>query len=530
MQYAGHSGAAITGAGLLPIRPKSEAQGKRVALGPSFRLWSVLAITVSPFGPVARQRRMTRLMANVTAMRPFTTFPRERAVGRMWRWSLARQFLVIHFGVALIGVLLTGIWIGNQIESTVLSRTAGVTALYVDSLITPRLQNLATSAQLSPDQVAEFDSLVTGTALGQGVVVFKIWSPDGRVLYSPDRSLIGQQFPTTDEFQTAVRGQVAADMSDLSEPENLHERALWSRLIEVYAPVRRDLDGRIIAVNEFYLAPDQLDAEISAARLRAWVIISALGISLYAVTAGIVKRGSDTIEQQRARLQEQVSELASLHERVLQAANRTTTLNEQALRRISADLHDGPGQVLALASLRMDALGRVCGDDPDYLIVNDALRDALKDVRSISNGLRLPELEAVAVQDILDRAINDHERRTGTWIERTYERLPARVPLAVKIAVVRTLQEALSNATRHARGADVVVRAWGQGGHLYVEIADSGPGFDLTDAPSADSGHLGLAGMRERAELLGGSFTVRTAPRAGTTVRACWPVVDHVAA
>ena len=435
----------------------------------------------------------------------------------------------MHFGVALLGVLLTGMWIGNQIESTVLSRTASVTALYVDSLITPRLQNLATSASLAPDQVAEFDNLVTGTALGQGVVVFKIWSPDGHVLYSPDRTLIGQQFPTTDEFQTAVHGQVAADMSDLSEPENVRERALWSRLIEVYAPVRRDLDGQIIAVNEFYLAPDQLEAEIADARLHAWLIISALGILLYAVTAGIVKRGSDTIELQRARLEEQVSELATLHERVLQAANRTTTLNEQALRRISADLHDGPGQVLALASLRMDALGRVCGDSPDYLMVYDALRDALKDVRAISSGLRLPELEVVAVEDILDRAINDHERRTGTWIERQYERLPSRVPLAVKIAVVRTLQEALSNATRHARGAEVVVRAWGQGGHLYMEVADTGPGFDLDDVPAPDSGHLGLAGMRERAELLGGNFTVRSAPGAGTTVRACWPVTEHIA-
>jgi signal transduction histidine kinase len=260
------------------------------------------------------------------------------------------------------------------------------------------------------------------------------------------------------------------------------------------------------------------------------LIIGALGIALYAVTAGVVKRASNTIEQQRNRLQEQVAELATLHERVLQAASRTTTLNEQALRRISADLHDGPSQVLALASLRMEALARVCGDDPDYTIVHDALRDALKEVRAISSGLRLPELEVVPVHDILDRALGDHERRTGTWIEREYERLPARVPLAVKIALVRTLQEALSNATRHARGADVVVRCWGQGGHLYMEVADNGPGFEMSAAPASDAGHLGLAGMRERAELLGGSFSVRTAPGAGTTVRACWPLVEHVTA
>jgi signal transduction histidine kinase len=110
---------------------------------------------------------------------------------------------------------------------------------------------------------------------------------------------------------------------------------------------------------------------------------------------------------------------------------------------------------------------------------------------------------------------------------RIFEGLPPRAPLAVKIAVVRTVQEALSNATRHAGGADVSVHAWGQGAHLYVEVTDRGPGFELSKAPNVDAGHLGLAGMRERAELLGGSFALRTAPGAGTTVRAYWPLLEH---
>jgi signal transduction histidine kinase len=466
-------------------------------------------------------------MATMAAVRPvISALPRSPMQGRL-RWSLARQFLVLHFGVVLICVLLTGVWIGHQIESTVLSRTASVTALYVDSLITPRLQYLAGSASLPAEQVSELDSVVTGTALGQGVVVIKIWSPEGRILYAPDRSLIGQQFPTTHEFQTALRGQVAVEMSDLSDPDNAQERATWSRLIEVYAPARRDLDGKIVAVNEFYLVPGQFESEIGDARLRAWLIIGALGLVLYVVTAGIVRRGSTTINQQQARLEEQVVELASLHERVRQAANRTTMLNEQALRRISADLHDGPGQVLALACLRMDALRELCGDHPDYGIVHDALRDSLKEVRAIARGLRLPELETVTVQQVLDRVIDLHERRTATWIERNYERVPSWVPLAVKIAMVRTLQEGLSNATRHARGADVIVRAWGQGGRLYLEVADAGPGFEPARTPAADAGHLGLASMRERAELLGGTFTIRTAPGAGTTLRACWPAVER---
>src|SRR5689334_11519758 len=95
------------------------------------------------------------------------------------QWSLTRQFLVGHFAIVLLGVLLTGAWIGNQIEASVLDRTASVTNLYVNSVIGPRLQNLARSAWLTPNEIADLDHLITDTPLGQGVVVFKIWSPDG---------------------------------------------------------------------------------------------------------------------------------------------------------------------------------------------------------------------------------------------------------------------------------------------------------------------------------------------------------------
>jgi signal transduction histidine kinase len=465
-------------------------------------------------------------MAGIAAVQQVALAGQAENVPHAPRWSLARQFLVAHLAIVLVGVVVTGVWIANQIEASVLDRTGSVTALYVDSVISPRLQNLAQARWLSSAEIADLDHLMTETALGQGVVVFKIWSPDGRVLYSPDRGLIGRQFPLSGDLEKSVDGQVTVDMSDLSEPENEHERAQWSHLIQVYAPVRRNLDGQVIAVNEFYLLPDELEAQIGAARLRAWLIVGGLGALLYLLSAGIVKRGSDTIERQRTRLQQQVQELGLLHERVLQAASRTTALNEQSLRRISADLHDGPAQVLALAMLRLDALKTPCGDHADFGVVRDAVWDALTEVRAISSGLRLPELEAVAVSDVLERAVADHERRSGTPVKRVTDHLPLRTPLAVKIALVRTLQEALSNSTRHGGSANVSVHAWGQADRLWLEVADCGPGFDESTMPVVESGHLGLAGMRERAELLGGTFTVRSASGAGTTIRACWPLVD----
>jgi signal transduction histidine kinase len=222
-----------------------------------------------------------------------------------------------------------------------------------------------------------------------------------------------------------------------------------------------------------------------------------------------------------------------LHERVRQAADRTTTLNEQALRRISADLHDGPGQALALALLRLDALQGPCADQDgygrtraDFHTVHTAVRDALSEVRAISAGLRLPELGPLSVAQVASRAIDDHQRRSGVRVEQQLEHLPEQAPLSIKIALLRTLQEALSNATRHGGGVEIRVDLRADADALQLTVTDHGPGFVVDEAER--SGRLGLKGMRERAELLGGTFEVRSAPAAGTAVLACWPLAARV--
>jgi signal transduction histidine kinase len=460
-------------------------------------------------------------------------FSRARLGAHRRPWSLAREYLLASLVVVLGGVLITGAWIGHQIESSVLDRTAGFTALYVDSVVSPNLQALATDDRwISATDMAALDRLVTNTRLGQGVALFKIWSLDGRVLYSPDQTLIGRQFPIDPGLAQAARGEVKADMSTLDEPENTNERQHYNRLVEVYAPVRESNGGRVIAVNEFYLLPDALESAVLDAQLRSWAVVGVIGLVTYLLLAGIVKRGSDTIQRQQGQLQQRLDQNARLHERVRQAAGRTTALNEQSLRRISADLHDGPGQALALALLRLDALQTPSADissdqaRSDFTTVHGAVRDALTEVRAISAGLRLPELGSLSLEQVAERAIADHRRRSGIDVAARLDDLPEQAPLPIKIALLRTLQEALSNATRHGGGQGVSVELRHKDAALHLVVADRGAGFDTQAA--ARTGRLGLAGMRERAELLGGSFEVRSAPGAGTAVRVSWPLAMRV--
>jgi signal transduction histidine kinase len=100
--------------------------------------------------------------------------------------------------------------------------------------------------------------------------------------------------------------------------------------------------------------------------------------------------------------------------------------------------------------------------------------------------------------------------------------LPHEAPLATKIAVYRVLAEALSNATRHGGGVDVRVTAQTDGGRLALEVSDAGPGFEAGAA--SDPTRLGLAGMRERVELLGGRLEVTSAPGSGTRVQVLLPL------
>jgi signal transduction histidine kinase len=226
-----------------------------------------------------------------------------------------------------------------------------------------------------------------------------------------------------------------------------------------------------------------------------------------------------TIQKHAAELARLLEVNGQLHERLRRSAGRTTALNEQALRRLGADLHDGPAQALAFALLRLEG---VADERGELVRVRSAIQDALNEIRAVSAGLRLPELTDLPITEVLTQAVRDHERRSGTGVALEARDLPIDVPLPIKIAAFRALQEALSNATRHGGGAEVSVKACVCREQLCLTVSDRGPGFALVQAEH--KGRLGLASMRERAELLGGRFRVQSSSR-GTAVHLRWPLV-----
>jgi signal transduction histidine kinase len=446
------------------------------------------------------------------------------------RWnaqSLAVQFLLAGGLVSFAALLIVGFLVTRQIEEGVTRNSAATTALYVDSVIAPLLPDMRKSTTLSDTVVRALDETLSQGTLGERLVSFRLWGRDGTILYAKDKSLVGKKFGSSDNLATAWTGRVVAEFNRLDDLESAAERARGEPLLEIYNPVLQPWSGEVVAVSEFYEVAADFEKTLRNARLWSWLAVAAQTLAVFALLSVIVFRGSRMIETQSRALQERVGELSrllsqnrQLRLRVQHASQRVAALNERYLRRVGADLHDGPAQLVALAALRLDSDALTSPAAPEasrereILAIKSSLDEAMREIRNICNGLVLPHIETAELAEILRLAVAAHEQRTGASVSLSMSGTPGTLSPSEKICVYRFVQEALNNSYRHAGGTGQAVAQRFEGGRLVVEVTDKGSGFDpATVRPEG----LGLAGMRERIESLGGQFTVQSSA-SGTTV------------
>lgn len=216
---------------------------------------------------------------------------------------------------------------------------------------------------------------------------------------------------------------------------------------------------------------------------------------------------------------------AELKAKIDTAYRRGSEINERALRRIGADLHDGPAQLLGLVLLKIDELsphldGSKGPDGQETLdLIRRAAKEALNEIRNTARGLVLPDIEQVSLAAALSLAVKYHEQRTNTKVTTDIGTLPAHVPLPITISLFRFVQEALNNAFRHAGGKGQRLAAHFDGKAIAVEVMDEGPGFDPASIEPARE-KLGLSGLKHRIEALGGTFALASQPGKGTRLSA----------
>ena len=439
--------------------------------------------------------------------------------------SPIKQFLLAGGVVTLVATLSIGAFVTDLISKAVTRNTAAATALYVDSVIAPILPDMTTTEQLDEAVERALDETLGQGALANRLLSFRLWRGDGTVLYSNDKSLMGKKIAPDEDLREAFTGRIAAEF-ELDHDEDPAAAVVSDEpILEIYNPIHQPWSGEVVAVAEFYERASELNKSLASARLKSWLAVMIVTSSFFLILSLIVVKASRTIESQKTALNERVEELRrllvqnqELAGRVQRASQRTAALNERFLRRVGADLHDGPVQLMAYASMRIDSSAvRDCrGPEPRRLEELDAIKrsldQAIQEVRNICRGLALPEIESLSVEDILDRVVLSHRTRTGTEVELISEDVPFELAPAARICIYRFVQEALNNGWKHAGGRGQRVEQWLENGCVMIAVSDSGSGFDPKGTQREG---LGLLGLRERIESLGGRFDIASSP-AGT--------------
>jgi signal transduction histidine kinase len=218
-------------------------------------------------------------------------------------------------------------------------------------------------------------------------------------------------------------------------------------------------------------------------------------------------------------------QLAESEARLRTLSARLITAQEEERRGISRDLHDELGQVVTAVTLDLQRAGQAADAGKKDELIGRALHGTgclLERIHEISARVRPPMLDDLGLKDAVQSLLSDYEQRTGIVAREDLRFEHRAVPAAVSENVYRILQEALTNVSRHAGAAEVSVSLHVTPERVALVVCDAGVGFD----PAARDGkRLGILGMRERAELLGGTFAVTTEPGKGTEVRVVIPIV-----
>jgi PAS domain S-box-containing protein len=210
-------------------------------------------------------------------------------------------------------------------------------------------------------------------------------------------------------------------------------------------------------------------------------------------------------------------------------AVRLEGAQEEERRRIAADIHDDPIQVMSAVDLRLQTLAA----DPSEVTsrelneLHSTVQLSIERLRSMVFELRPLALDTqgllVAVRDYLEHAAD-----VAGWVVGLQDRLANEPDDDLRATLYRIVQEAVGNARKHAEAARVDVSVATVGDGILVQIHDDGRGFDPEGMDRPRPGHIGLATIHERSELAGGWCRVRSRVGEGTTIE-CWLPVDSPA-
>jgi two-component system NarL family sensor kinase len=440
-------------------------------------------------------------------------------VGRPTQEALASRPLstrrVLVQLVAGILVVLAAVTIGGSLaarrlaEREAVNDAAQIADVLAETVIQPELSDALFAG--SPVAQRRFDQLVSDRVLGDNVVRVKIWSPEGKVIYSDQPELVGRTFPLESKERAVLRDpRTVAEISDLDRAENSLDREIGDKLVEVYRPVWTSTGQE--ALFEIYAPYDEVGQRTGQLwRGFAGVTLSSLLLFVVLVAPLVWHLLSRVRRSQRQR------------EVLLQ---RAVDASDAERRRIAASLHDGPVQdlaatsfVIAGATAHAESAGRA-GLAEELRSVAGSVRTSIRALRSLLVDIYPPSLAQAGLPVALTDLAQSVRAPGLTVLVEPVEDAELHLRPEQERLVYRVAQETLRNAAKHAGPCTVRVALHREDGDVVLDVADDGRGFDpgatLAD-PEHD--HFGVRLLADLAADAGATLAVASAPGAGTRWR-----------
>ena len=358
-----------------------------------------------------------------------------------------------------------------------------------------------------PSAVGAVDDLVVSRVLSNSIVRVKIWSPDGRVLYSDDPAQIGGHYALDAGQRELLReGGAEVEVSDLSRPENALDRGQGD-LIEAYTRIRTPSGTPVLF--EVYQRFGSVTADARRLlRTLAPPILGAIGL--------IVLIQVPLLWSLTRRLQRGHEEREALLGNAIAASARER-------RRVASYLHDGPVQEIAglaysLAPLADRADARGATEEAGVLRTTiDRLRRTVRDLRALLVELHPPHLAAAGLESAIADLVSPL-REAGVEVSVSIEGAE-QVDREQEALIYRVAQEAVRNVIAYADARAVRVDMTVNDGLARLVVSDDGRGFDpaIREQRLAE-GHLGLSLAEELARQSGGNLAISSSEGAGTQV------------
>jgi signal transduction histidine kinase len=240
-------------------------------------------------------------------------------------------------------------------------------------------------------------------------------------------------------------------------------------------------------------------------------------------------RAEEMVRTEKVERQHAEQELGKTQEQLREVSFRLLLAEETERKRIAQEIHDGISQHWSTVKLRVEEILKnldqhIAAPLEDILPL---IRVGLEESRRIQMHLRPALLDDLGILATIKWFCREFQKaHPGIRIETKINVQEDEVPTTVKTVVYRVMQEALNNISRHSKGSLVKITLERTEGTTEFIIQDNGQGFDLNAVLALkgfDRG-LGLAGMKERTQLSGGTFRMESAEGGGTTIRASWPV------